>query len=116
MDVHLKEITATGIKLSIQEDRKEVARAFLYLLYNDLNKEPFGFMEDVFVEEAYRSKGYGSTIIEALIAEAKKRGCYKLIGTSRHSRSKVHELYKRIGFEDWGVEFRMNLTKTQIPQ
>ena len=106
--VQLKEIDAKGVKLFIIDDGKEVARAFLYLLHNELNVEPFGFMEDVFVVEEYRSKGYGSKILDALIAEAKKRGCYKLIGTSRHSRPKVHDLYKRIGFEDWGVEFRMN--------
>jgi len=35
-------------------------------------------------------------------------GCYKLIATSRTSRPKVHELYQRLGFENHGVEFRMN--------
>jgi hypothetical protein len=36
-------------------------------------------------------------------------GCYMLIATSRHSRPKVHDLYRRLGFEDHGIEFRMDL-------
>jgi len=36
-------------------------------------------------------------------------GCYKLVATSRASRPRVHELYERLGFENYGVEFRMNL-------
>lgn len=101
--------TLEGIKFSIEKDGKEVARAFLYLMGNDLHKRPFGLMEDVFIEESLRGKGYGTKIVEELIKTAKERRCYKLIATSRHERDGVHELYKRLGFEDWGKEFRMNL-------
>jgi GNAT superfamily N-acetyltransferase len=64
-------------------------------------------MEDVFVDESFRRKGYGTAVIKILIEEASKR-CYKLIATSRYSREKVHDLYKKLGFDDYGLEFRMN--------
>jgi GNAT superfamily N-acetyltransferase len=108
MKIQTKKIKANGIKLFVMQDKKEVGRAYLYLLHNDLHNEPFGFMEDVFVEEEYRKSGIGTELVNALIKEAKKSGCYKLIGTSRHERCKVHDLYKRIGFADHGVEFRIN--------
>ncbi|MBI4738191.1 GNAT family N-acetyltransferase [Candidatus Woesearchaeota archaeon] len=108
MEVEQNEISAAGVKFSINDGAKEVARARLYILHNDLHKEPFGFMEDVFVEPLYRKRGLGRRILNALIDEAKKRGCYKLIATSRHERPRVHELYKSLGFKDLGLEFRLD--------
>ena len=104
-----QKISAEGIKFSIKKDDKEVARAYLYLMKNDLHKQPFGFMEDVFIDESLRSKGYGTKIVKEIIKEAKKQNCYKLIATSRYSRDKVHKLYKKLGFRNWGKEFRINL-------
>ncbi len=101
-------ITAQGIKFSIEKDNKEIARAYLYLMKNDLHNQPFGLMEDVFIDESLRGKGYGTKIVKELIKQAKKQNCYKLIATSRYSRDKVHKLYKELGFEDWGREFRMD--------
>jgi hypothetical protein len=40
--------------------------------------------------------------------EARRRRCYKLIATSRDERPRVHDLYRRLGFEEWGREFRLN--------
>jgi len=108
MDIQTKEVCASGVKFYVEVDGKEVARAYLYLMNNDLHEQPFGFMEDVFVDESLRGQGIGTTILHDLIAEAKKRGCYKLIGTSRYARPKVHELYLRLGFVDQGKEFRMD--------
>jgi hypothetical protein len=43
-----------------------------------------------------------------VIAEAKRRDCYKLIATSRYARDRSHALYARLGFTDHGKEFRMD--------
>ena len=101
-------ITTEGIKFSIEKDNKEIARAYLYVMKNDLHKQPFGLMEDVFVDESLRGKGCGTKIVKELIKEARRQNCYKLIATSRHSRKEVHELYKKLGFENWGREFRID--------
>jgi len=108
MKVETKEIHAKGVKLFVMKDGKEIGRAYLYLMHNDLHEKPFGFMEDVFVEEEHRKSGIGTLLVNALIEEAKKRGCYKLVGTSRYERTKVHELYTKIGFKDHGKEFRID--------
>ncbi len=108
MKVETKELHAKGVKLFVMKDGKEIGHAYLYLLANDLHEGPFGFMEDVFVEEEHRKSGIGTMLVNALIEEAKKRGCYKLIGTSRLERPKVHELYTKIGFKDHGKEFRID--------
>lgn len=108
-----KEIKRDGyaVKITINEGKKEMARGFLYLIYNDLHSEPYGFMEDIFVDESVRHQGLGNKILERLIAEAKERGCYKLLGTTRHSKRDVQRWYERHGFRNFGLELRMDLKK-----
>ena len=65
-------------------------------------------MEDVYVDEEYRGQKVGTALVDMVIEKARDIGCYKLLATSRHSRPKVHELYKKIGFKDSGLEFRMD--------
>jgi GNAT superfamily N-acetyltransferase len=98
-----------GVKISYRGSRKEIGRAYLYVLNNGLHKKPFGFLEDVFVNEKYRGQGLGSKLINAAIIEAKRRGCYKLIATSRNSKPLLRKFYKRFGLEVWGAEFRKDL-------
>jgi len=108
MEIKQANLEAKAIKFTAEEAGKVVGRAFLYLIYNDLHQRPGGLMEDVFVEEDYRGQGIGTKLVEAVIAEAKAQDCYKLIGTSRHSRPKVHAMYEGLGFKNYGVEFRMD--------
>jgi GNAT superfamily N-acetyltransferase len=99
---------AHGVRFSIREEEGEIARAWLYLMQNDLHDESFGLLEDVHVDESRRGQGLGTELVEAVIAAAKEAGCYKLIATSRHARSRVHELYERLGFANHGIEFRID--------
>lgn len=109
MKININEIDGRGIKISVNKDNDEVGRAYLYILHNDLHREPFGFIEDVYVVEKYRGRGIGKKIVEELIKKAKEEGCYKLICTSRYGKDKVHRIYEKNGFYNHGKEFRMNL-------
>lgn len=111
MNLKQVEKNTVGIKVSVEEDGVELGRAWLYLIYNDLHTEPYGLLEDVYVKEDRRSQGVGNKLLEQIVAEARKRKCYKIIGTSRMSRDMVHEWYKRLGFREYGLEFRMDLLK-----
>jgi GNAT superfamily N-acetyltransferase len=108
MENKIEEISGKGFKFLILEDDQEVARARLYILTNDLHVEPFGFIEDVYVKENCQGKGYGTKIMNLLIEKAKESGCYKLICTSRFSRSAVHSFYEKLGFKKYGNEFRID--------
>jgi GNAT superfamily N-acetyltransferase len=98
-----------GIRISAEDNGKEIGRAFLYILKNDLHEKPFGYFEDLFVDENYRKQGVGTKLIEEVIKLAKTHNCYKIIATARHEKEKVHRLYKKFGFEDFGKEFKMYL-------
>ena len=97
-----------AIKIIAEDSGQEIGRAYLYVIFNDLHEEPYGLMEDVYVEEEHRGKGIGKELVLALIKEAKKQGCYKLIGQSRHGKDGLHDFYGRVGFKDHGKNFRMD--------
>ncbi|HET8699012.1 MAG TPA: GNAT family N-acetyltransferase [Gammaproteobacteria bacterium] len=111
MKVKRDDRPARGIRFSVGDDGREIARAYLYVMTNDLHAAPFGLLEDVFVDESQRGGGVGTALVNEVIGAARELGCYKLIATSRTSRPKVHELYERLGFEKHGVEFRINFAE-----
>ena len=101
--------TGENRKVSFANVNCEVGRAYLYILKNDLHLEPFGLLEDVFVNEDYRGKGLMKNLVRRVLKIAANHNCYKVIATSRHERRKVHECYKKLGFAEYGIEFRINL-------
>lgn len=109
MKITTSPANCTGIRFAVKEDSQEIGRAFLYIMYNDLHQEPFGLIEDVFIDQEYRQKGIGKKLINKVIAAARKQGCYKIIATSRHTRPLVHDFYAKLGFEEHGGEYRINL-------
>lgn len=110
MDINLtRENKSYAIKVTAEENGVTFGSAYLYIMFNDLHKEPFGFLENVFVNEESRGKGIGSKLVNAVIEEAKKQNCYKIICTSRHEKPEVHAFYNKFGFKDHGKEFRIDL-------
>lgn len=105
------EIVARGIRFSVSKNVLEIGRAYLYILSNDLHAEPFGLLEDVYVHEDYRGAGIANDLLRQVIATAKAEKCYKLLATSRNdgTRDSIHAWYERLGFQDYGTEFRMDL-------
>lgn len=104
-----KQTDCYSIKIEATENDQILGWAYLYVIFQDRHKEPYGLMENVYIEEEYRSKGIGTKLVEVLIAEAKAQGCYKLIGTSKSNKTDVHAFYKKHGFVEMGLEFRMDL-------
>ncbi len=98
-----------AVKISLEEAGKIMGWAYLCIIFQDRHKEPYGLMENVYIEPEYRSRGLGKELVKLLIAEAKERGCYKIIGTSKHSKPEVHTFYEKFGFKNIGAEFRMDL-------
>lgn len=108
MQIKQKQLSVSGIKFFIEENGQEIARAYLYILNNDLHQQPFGFLEDVSVDGNFQSRGIGSELIKNILTVAKENGCYKVVGTSRYERDDVHQFYLKLGFKDYGKEFRFD--------
>lgn len=111
MKFELNEIKGfRGIKIQVEKDGKIAGRVFLYIINNDLHEEPYGLLEDLFVEEEFRGQGIAKELVKMVIEQAKDLNCYKLITQSRYGREGVHEMYKKAGFVDYGKNFRIDLS------
>lgn len=99
-----------GIRIFIEAKGKEIAHAYLYLIQNDLRSERYGLMEDVFVDESMRGQGLGTKLVKKIIKLAKENDCYKIIATSRYERIEVHRLYEKLGFKNFGIEYKIYLS------
>lgn len=116
MDFIVRHINCPARRISLNDESgREIARAYLFMPHNDLHEERFGFMEDVYVEKEHRSKGIGDAIVRKLIEVAKEEGLYKIVATSRYKRTRVHDLYIRLGFKDHGKEFRYDIITFDDP-
>lgn len=98
-----------AIKFEVRRGNKTIGRVYLYMIKNDLHKQSYGLVEDLFVDEAMRKQGMGKMLLQATIMEARKKRLYKLVITSRMARTEVHAFYERHGFKKYGLEFRMDL-------
>ncbi|OGI74361.1 hypothetical protein A2737_01845 [Candidatus Nomurabacteria bacterium RIFCSPHIGHO2_01_FULL_41_71] len=107
--VSKREDKSYAVKIIAEENGSVLGWAYLYIIFNEQGKGPYGFLEDVFVNEENRGKGIGTQLVQAVIAEAKKIKCYKIVGTSRYERPEVHAMYTKLGFKDYGKEFKMYL-------
>ncbi len=109
MELKTNTLPGKATKITFIKEGKEIARVRLYFIENDLHGKPYALVEDLFVQEEFRGQSLGSKLMQAAIEEAKKQGCYKILATSRNEREKVHEFYRKLGFEEWGKEFRMEI-------
>lgn len=105
-----------AVKFEIKDKGKKIAWAYLYIIFQDRHNEPYGMLENVYVEREYRKLGLGSKLIEKAILEAKKRRCYKIIGTSKFKNTGAHRFYERFGLKKIGYEFRMDIIKSKPKQ
>lgn len=100
-----------AVKISLEEDGQTAGWVFVYIMFQCRHLEPYAYLENVYVEQNYRSRGIGTQLVKLAIDEARAQGCYKIIGTSKQSKTEVHRWYEKYGFEKMGFEFRMDLIK-----
>lgn len=92
------------------EDGTEIARARLYVIENDIHVKPFGYVEDVHVDEGRRGLGLSKLIMGALLAKAKELGLYKVILHTESDNYRAKSLYrKHFGFFIVGPTLRLDL-------
>ncbi|MCF6276225.1 MAG: GNAT family N-acetyltransferase [Candidatus Magasanikbacteria bacterium] len=108
--VKRKEALLISIRISFYQGEDEAGHVYLYIMTNDLNKRPFGFIEDLFVENWARGLGCGKKLMEELEKEAEKKDCYKIVGCFRNSKTGLIKFYKSLGYDcEYGREFRKDL-------
>jgi GNAT superfamily N-acetyltransferase len=64
---------------------------------------PEGFVTELFVKSSARGYGVGAALLEAVIAEGKRRGCTRLsLLNNRHRESYQRGFYHKQGWQERG--------------
>lgn len=97
--------------LLVAESRGKLIGTLVLVVVPNLSHKgtPYGIIENVVVDEKYRSKGIGEALITRAVDEARKAGCYKVTLTSNKRRTDAHRFYERLGFSRTHEAFRINL-------
>jgi GNAT superfamily N-acetyltransferase len=70
---------------------------------------PWAVVENVVVDEGWRSQGVGRALMDELVKLARGRSCYKVQLLSLKYRHDAHRFYQSIGFEALAEGFRIYL-------
>lgn len=96
--------------LVVEQDGVVVGTAVLVIVPNlGHDGAPYALIENVVVDEAVRGQRHGERLLRSMIDEARAAGCYKVVLTSRKSRTDAHRFYKRLGFDATSEGFRCTL-------
>lgn len=88
----------------VLEDAQPIG--FVLLKWNGKPTHPeYPDIEDLYVKDGLRGKGYGSILIKECESRAKKKGCSKIgIAVNPTENSAAKSLYVRLGFKQVGYE------------
>jgi GNAT superfamily N-acetyltransferase len=70
---------------------------------------PSAIVEDVVVAPHMQGRGVGTALMQAAMALARDKGCYKLVLSSNAKRLRAHAFYERLGFARHGISFSVLL-------
>ena len=59
---------------------------------------PYGVIENVVTDAAYRGRGYGRQLLRHTLAEAWARDCYKVMLMTGRLNEKTFQFYESVGF------------------
>ncbi|RJP24326.1 MAG: GNAT family N-acetyltransferase [Candidatus Abyssobacteria bacterium SURF_5] len=96
-------------KLFVAVANNQVVGAVDLLIAPNLSHHalPWAIVENLVVAGHSRQRGIGRKLVEHLIRVARQSGCYKIGLSSDKRRTEAHRLYKSLGFDQYGLGFRI---------
>ncbi|WP_374356914.1 GNAT family N-acetyltransferase [Chitinimonas sp.] len=84
----------------VAEQGDQVCGTALLSLCEDImfGTQPFAVVENVIVNEAYRSQGIGAALFREIEAHCKRANCSKIMLLSSAQRSEAHQFFEQLGF------------------
>jgi ribosomal protein S18 acetylase RimI-like enzyme len=96
---HLSEIISSPNSILYIACSQEYIIGILTLIIYKIPTSIRAYIEDVVVDESWRQRGIGESLLKEAMKEAKIRGANSVNLTSRPSRGEANKLYKKIGFD-----------------
>ncbi len=107
---HLRE-TLFGVRRTAEVaigyfDEKPVGFVLFFHNYSTFLGRPGLYIEDLFVDEAYRRRGFGGALLRYVARHAKERGCGRLEWSVLDWNEPAIDFYKKLGalpMSEWTV-------------
>jgi N-acetylglutamate synthase-like GNAT family acetyltransferase len=85
--------------------REVVGMAAVHISATLVDDSPVAKLSAIVVDQRYRRRGIGETLISAIEQQARTIGCSLIFLTTAERRNDAHTFYRRIGFEQTGPRF-----------
>ncbi|MDO4545321.1 MAG: GNAT family N-acetyltransferase [Bacillota bacterium] len=89
----------------VEEGDKAIGFANLMTIFSVWAGGKALILDDLFLLEEYRGKGYGRAVMEAIEAHAGQAGYKRLQFQSEFSNPKAHDFYTHLGYESEEMHF-----------
>lgn len=107
---YLKKTIESGLALVAEVNEKVVGYIAISIYSISFRKEnPISELDNMFVEDKFRSKGIGKKLVEQAKGLAKDKGARRFKVEATAKNEKAIKFYKDCGFEDFDVILEMNL-------
>ena len=70
---------------------------------------PQAWIPDLYVDPEFRRRGAARALLDACVADARRRGCHRLVLESGHHRAEAHQLYEAYGFRHYARAYALEL-------
>lgn len=90
--------------LSLADNGKAIGFAILVETYSTFLALPTMYLEDLFVLEAHRGTGHGAALFDAVVEQAKVRGCGRMDWHALEWNKLARDFYERRGavcMDEW---------------
>jgi len=109
-DVFLAHLDHADAEVFVVELHGQVPGAASFWIQPRLNwTTAQAWIPDLFVDPSFRRRGAARALLDACAAEARRRGCHRLVLESGHHRAEAHQLYEAYGFEHYARAYSLEL-------
>lgn len=98
-------------KVFVAEGNKLIMGTCSLIIIDNLGHKgaKLAIAESMIVSQDYRGQGIGSKLIHFVMEKARGENCYKLMLSSNRKRIKAHEFYEKLGFQQHGISFMIEV-------
>jgi len=99
------------IYIVLDEKNSKIIGTFTLIICDNLGHggRSFAIVENVVIHQDYRRIGIGKMMMEKAMEIASSKNCYKLMLSSDIKRKGAHIFYEKLGFEQHGISFKVNI-------
>ncbi|MFT8314586.1 MAG: GNAT family N-acetyltransferase [Clostridium sp.] len=83
----------------VEVDGKIVSSCNISIIENlTRNIRPYGLIENVITDSAYRKRGYATKVLNKAVEIAKEKNCYKVMLLTGSKKEEILRFYEKAGF------------------